>query len=75
MTDDEISELYNKFKDKEKMVTIYHYFRMSVSGVVESIIILDRLLYILENVSFLHCLTDNEGGRGVVLSKHPTFTP
>lgn len=56
MTDDEITRLYNNFKDKEKMVKIYHYFRMSVSGVVESIFILDRLLYILENVSFFYFL-------------------
>lgn len=49
ITDDELNELCDEFKDERSRLDLYHLMRITVATVVESAIILDRLLYVKEN--------------------------
>lgn len=49
ITDDELNELYDEFKDERERIDLYHLMRITVATVVEGAIMLDRLLYLKEN--------------------------
>lgn len=49
ITDDELHELYDEFKDERERIDLYHLMRISIATVVEGAIMLDRLLYLKEN--------------------------
>lgn len=49
ITDDELNELYDEFKNERDRLDLYHLMRITIATVVEAAIILDRLFYLKEN--------------------------
>lgn len=48
VTDDELNELHDEFRNEEQFLDVYHLMRVSVAAIVENIILLDRFLYLKE---------------------------
>lgn len=49
ISDDELLQLHDEFRMDEKLLDVYHLMRVSLATVTESILMLDRLLYLKEN--------------------------
>lgn len=49
ITDDELLQLHNEFRRHEALLDVYHLMRVSLATVTETILMLDRLLYLKEN--------------------------
>lgn len=49
ITDNELNDLYDEFKDERSLMDLYHLMRITVAAVVECALMLDRLLYLKEN--------------------------
>lgn len=49
ITDDELNELYDEFKNERDRLDLYHLMRITIATVVEGAIMLDRFLYLKEN--------------------------
>lgn len=48
ISDDELNELHEEFRNDERFLDVYHLMRVSVAAIVENIIMLDRFLYLKE---------------------------
>lgn len=46
--DSELNELHDEFRMGERFLDVYHLMRISISAIVENIILLDRFLYLKE---------------------------
>lgn len=46
--DNELNELHDEFRLAERFLDIYHLMRISISAIVENVILLDRFLYLKE---------------------------
>lgn len=48
MTDDTLNQLHGHYANVEQQMIVYHFLRISIANVIETVILLDRLLYLLE---------------------------
>lgn len=58
ISDEQLAELHDEFRNEEQFLDIYHLMRVSIAALIESVIYLDRFLYLKErengnNMSFL----------------------
>lgn len=63
ITDDELCALHDEFRQEEQFLDVYHLMRISISAIVENVILLDRFLYLKEqenvgDISYLVRLFD-----------------
>jgi len=49
INDELIKKIYHKYSNNENLLYLYYLLRMSFAKIIETLILLDRLLYLLEN--------------------------
>lgn len=58
ISDEKLAELHDEFRTEERFLDVYHLMRSSIATLIETVILLDRFLYLKErengnNISFL----------------------
>lgn len=50
MSDGEMQQLYDSYRNKEPLLHYYYFLKNTYTPLIEKVILLDRLLYLHENV-------------------------